>query len=77
MLQLGRLRAGKDSPWDLGFYHHEKSEAEICRPYLGMSNKEYLERQEKAHRETERNQQDTWRQRYHPDVISRYPELFR
>ena len=42
---LARLRRGKETPWDIRFYHHEKAEADRCRPYLDSKPDIYLQKQ--------------------------------
>lgn len=73
---LERLRQGKDSTWDIGFYHHEMAEANMCRPYLFSPDDVFLDKQRMAHEEVERNQQNTLWERYHPEVVFKYPDLF-
>ena len=74
---FNRLMQGKDSPADLGFYHHERSEADQCRAFRSLPNDQYLDLQQEVHDRVEREQQNTWADRYHPDVVRRFPDLFR
>ena len=73
---IARLQTGKETPWDVGFYHHEKAEADMCRPYINSSPEEYLHKQKEVHDQVELNQRNTQWDRYHPDVIRRFPDLF-
>jgi RHS repeat-associated protein len=73
---IARLRQGKDTPWDIGFYHHEKAEADMCRPYLNSPPEVYLRKQGEAHRQVEENQRNTQWDRYHPDVVRRFSDQF-
>jgi hypothetical protein len=41
-----------------------------------LSNSDYLEKQRRIHQDVERKQNNTWRDRYHPDVVRQYPDLF-
>ena len=73
---LDRLGRGQETSWDLGFYHHEKAEADMCFPFLSGPLDKYLDKQKEAHRQVEQNQNNAPSDRYHPDVIRRYPDLF-
>jgi RHS repeat-associated protein len=73
---LDRLRRGEGTASDVAFYHHEKAESDMCRPYLGSSTGEFLKKQKAAHDLIERNQGNTQIDRYHPEVRRRYSDLF-
>ena len=71
---LDRIKAGKDTLYDIAWYHHEKAEADLCRQYQNRSD--FLVRQQQIHDHLESVQGNTMWQRYHPDVIRAHPELF-
>jgi RHS repeat-associated protein len=73
---LDRLRRGEGTSHDVVFYHHEKAEADMCRPYLKESPEKFLEKQREAHRRVESSQKNTQIDRYHPDVRRRFSDLF-
>ncbi|MBW8828404.1 MAG: Ig-like domain repeat protein [Burkholderiales bacterium] len=73
---LSRLRIGAETPYDVGFYLHEKAEADMCQSKLNGPLDQYLEQQKRSHDFVERSQKNTQFDRYHPDVVNRFPDLF-
>lgn len=73
-MDIGRYT--QSDPIGIGFYYHEKTEADMCRPYLNGPSDVYLRKQSEAHRQVEDNQRNTQWDRYHPDVIRRFSDQF-
>lgn len=73
---LDRLRAGKATSFDVAFYHHEKAEADLMIKHRALTGTVALEVQSMTHRRVEALQGTSPHQRYHPDVVRRYPSQF-
>ncbi len=73
---LSRLILGKDDPQDVAFFRHERTEANLCKPYRNVDAEIARRIQEEAHLQVLREQQTTSRDLYHPDVVKSYPDLF-
>ena len=65
---LERLRKGLETPYDIGFYHHEMAEALECLPLRNLPTDEALRRQLDIHNKIEEAQGNTKYERYHPST---------
>jgi len=74
---LLRLKAGLGDPADIAFYHHEKAEEELCRPYFNLPDEEYLIWQKKFHEVFLKEQENFSSDLYHQSVKELFPEYFR
>ena len=73
---LKRLFRGEETTYDVGWYRHEIAEAQQCKPALLGPLDKYLDTQQRAHRNVERSQGNSWEDRYHPDVVRKLPGQF-
>jgi hypothetical protein len=74
---LSRIKRGEETPWDIAWYHHEKAEADACKPYRKRPYADFRRKQREVHDFLEQRQGTNSAERYHPNVISRYPQFFR
>jgi len=65
---IERLRSGYDTPYDIGFYHHEMAKARLCLPLRTLPHDEALKQQIEIHRMLEETQGNTKFERYHPST---------
>ena len=73
---IERLRCGKDTPWDVSFYHHEINEAKMCIQFRKLLPNEALRRTQEIHKYLEKVQESTVFDRYHPEIIRNNPSQF-
>jgi hypothetical protein len=73
---LIRVMLGYGDRFTLAFFHHEAREAMLLRDAWGLSSDEYIAAQQRAHKQTMSEQQNSQTDLYHPSVVRSYPDQF-